>query len=96
MSMGRHRTSYRWDASNTEELRRIGEWLNAAYPIDEVSVGDRIISAANEIDRLRGGIAKVRARCLWDPDLQISDIIENLRDLIPGREVGMTDPEGME
>lgn len=35
-----------------EELRRIGEWLNAALPIDEDSDGDRVLAAADELEGL--------------------------------------------
>jgi hypothetical protein len=37
----------------TDELRLIGEWLNKRYPIIVDSDGDRVIAAANELDRLR-------------------------------------------
>lgn len=40
--------------SDTNELRKIGEWLNARFPTREDSDGDRVIEAANEIDRLQG------------------------------------------
>lgn len=40
--------------ADTNELRGIGEWLNARFPIDEGSDGDWVIEAANEIDRLQG------------------------------------------
>jgi hypothetical protein len=39
--------------SDTDELRLIGEWLNKRYPLIVDSDGDRVIAAADELDRLR-------------------------------------------
>jgi len=39
--------------SDITELRRIGVWLNDAHPTDEDSDGNRVLIAADEIERLQ-------------------------------------------